>query len=838
MYDYKLISIAFFSILSSMLIADSPDWNAKIGQYSMGVVTNINLGCGGEAQSGPYTIAAFINGEVRGVGSNGFVLVYSDTPSGDAVTFQVYDAATDEILDIDGGMIFDSQNTSATVDIEPDGYGNADGDMFCDDEDPCPNTYQTTLGDRDGDGIDDACDQWPDIDNRNDSDGDGIPDEADDDDCGCTHPTDVILVCQNGVDVRVNCSALSSPGVVCGPCNTCAFSACEDGDPCTSGETWNDDCTICSGGVVTDADGDGVCDGLDQCPGKDDNRDFDGDGTPDGCDNDPACTTCDVDNLGNIQLCHIYPNGTYATFKANCNELDDLFDNEGNFKNQDDHCGPCTCASIDDVDTDGDGVCDSMDDCPDNPDLQKKGNCSCEDEDDNGDGMADSCIRSICSASGDSEYEWIASIAIDNQSVTEGDNPGFVHHGETKAIFTNRNQTVNFTITPTCLGMDCHLSYAIYADWNGDRDFDDKGEFVAQHRGDGGFSGQFFIPAEASSDAIIRVIVDYGRITGPCDDHIEGEVEDLMLSFEEDCEMLAESFMYDEDSNISGQGNNDHWNSLWSQDESSIGISQMLAQSLYHPDIHSNGQKLGILNIANSAHSISREVTLAYPIAINFLYMRSGGKGSFTFALGDQSMVIHINESGQISLNGVTGTEVIEMNRVYRFLIQMKRGEDDQSIVSLTYSSDKMDDESSTISTTSTFPNKQNKLIITTQNSDDFLPIAQYLDEIRISCSLDKITAYNSVVKEHKVASLAKMNNLDVQVFPNPVIDQNLKVKIQNQIYFNGQLELLSMDGRKVLSQPIISGFDTLNVYGLPKGVYLLIIRSSRQQVQRTVVVQ
>ena len=839
--DMKTINIILtlsFCLIYSELIADPPSWTATTGQYSMGVVTEIDLGCGGEAQSGPYTIAAFIDGVVRGVGDGGFVIVYSDSPSGDNVTFQVYDAATDEVLSIGAGITFNSFNTNATVTIEPNNNGNADGDMFCDDEDPCPNTYSNVIGDRDGDGVDDACDQWPDIDNRNDSDGDGIPDEVDDDDCGCTHPTDVILVCQNGVDVRVNCSALSSPGVVCGPCNTCAFSACEDGDPCTSGEIWNDDCTICSGGVVTDADGDGVCDGLDQCPGKDDNRDFDGDGTPDGCDNDPACTTCDVDDLGNIQLCHIYPNGTYASFKANCNDLDDFFDNEGNFKNDQDHCGPCTCASIGDVDSDGDGVCDSKDECPDNPNLQKTGNCSCMDEDDNGDGTADSCNRSICTTSGNTEYEWIASIMIDNQTVQESDNNGFMMHGESKAILTTRNQAVLFDIKPTCLGMDCHLSYAIFADWNGDKDFDDEGEFVARHRGNGGFSGQFVIPADAVANARIRVIVDYGRITGPCDDHIEGEVEDLMLSFEEDCEVMVESFMYDEDSHLNGQGNSSEWNSSWTQDENSIGISQMLSQSLYHPDIQSNGQKLGILNIANSSHSITRELKLSYPTIIQFLYMRGGGKGTFDFTLEDQTLSIHIGDDGQVYLNGEVGSERIEMNRVYRFLIEIRRGADDQAVITLTYGYDSLDGKSSTIFAHSKMPTQQNKLIISTQNSDNFLPIAQYLDELRISCSEDRLAELNSTLKKEKASSLAKKNELNVQVFPNPVINQDINVKIDNQVFFNGHLELINMDGRKVFSKPIISGFDALNTDGLQKGVYLLVIRSSRQVAQKTVVVQ
>ena len=59
---------------------------------------------------------------------------------------------------------------------------------------------------------------------------------------------------------------------------------CNDGDVCTTGEIYDSNCS-CSGGVFQDADGDGVCDANDICPGGDDNIDTDGDGIPDFCDN-------------------------------------------------------------------------------------------------------------------------------------------------------------------------------------------------------------------------------------------------------------------------------------------------------------------------------------------------------------------------------------------------------------------------------------------------------------------------------------------------------------------------------------------------------------------------
>ena len=76
---------------------------------------------------------------------------------------------------------------------------------------------------------------------------------------------------------------------------------CDDGDTCTTGETYNSSCN-CSGGVSVDSDGDGVCDVLDICEGHDDNIDSDGDGIPDGCD-DNNCMQSST-NFAENQLAH------------------------------------------------------------------------------------------------------------------------------------------------------------------------------------------------------------------------------------------------------------------------------------------------------------------------------------------------------------------------------------------------------------------------------------------------------------------------------------------------------------------------------------------------------
>jgi hypothetical protein len=71
---------------------------------------------------------------------------------------------------------------------------------------------------------------------------------------------------------------------------------CDDGDLCTINEIFDSNCQ-CSGGVYTDSDNDGTCDGLDQCPGFDDAIDSNNNGVPDGCD---LCDDYIIENTNSI----------------------------------------------------------------------------------------------------------------------------------------------------------------------------------------------------------------------------------------------------------------------------------------------------------------------------------------------------------------------------------------------------------------------------------------------------------------------------------------------------------------------------------------------------------
>jgi len=164
--------------------------------------------------------------------------------------------------------------------------------------------------------------------------------------------------------------------------------ACNDGNGCTINDQWNPACQcvgtpltcndnngcttdLCVGGTcihtaLPDTDGDGICDGLDNCPGV-----AGAIGSP--CtDNDP-CTTNDAlnawcqctgapvpDNDGDgscniIDPCPNGPNpGAACDDGSACTVSDAIGSN-------------CQCVGTPLPDSDGDGVCDGQDSCPNTP---------------------------------------------------------------------------------------------------------------------------------------------------------------------------------------------------------------------------------------------------------------------------------------------------------------------------------------------------------------------------------------------------------------------------------------------------------------------------------------
>ncbi len=108
--------------------------------------------------------------------------------------------------------------------------------------------------------------------------------------------------------------------------------SCDDGSPCTENDIYDANCNCV--GTFVDSDNDTVCDAYDRCPGFDDFLDTNFNEIPDDCE----CAIGDPCDDGDI-----------------CTD-GDVYDNF------------CNCIGTLTADTDGDGICDTLDQCNGSPD--------------------------------------------------------------------------------------------------------------------------------------------------------------------------------------------------------------------------------------------------------------------------------------------------------------------------------------------------------------------------------------------------------------------------------------------------------------------------------------
>ena len=196
---------------------------------------------------------------------------------------------------------------------------------------------------------------------------------------------------------------------------------------------------------LPDADGDGVADDEDICPGGDDNVDTDGDGLPDFCD---TCSggddNIDTDGDGVPDFCDICADGddTVDTdgdgIPDDCDTCPNDADNDAD---GDGVCGDVDLCSGDDSsgDSDDDGICDDTDMCfGDNVTGDVDGDGVCNDQDlcAGDDATGDSDMDGICDsddqclgddATGDSDGDLVCDdldqcIGDDASGDTDGDN--------------------------------------------------------------------------------------------------------------------------------------------------------------------------------------------------------------------------------------------------------------------------------------------------------------------------------------------------------------------------------------------------------------------------------
>jgi len=146
---------------------------------------------------------------------------------------------------------------------------------------------------------------------------------------------------------------------------------------------------------------------------------------------------------------------------------------------------------------------------------------------------SNSTIIEYCGAIGrNTQYEWIETVEINNQTFNSGDNKGYGDFSETE-ITVPVGGTIPLAFTPGFGFFEYHENWQIWIDFNGDGDFEDEGEAAFLISGKGRVEGQIGIPSDAVlGKTRIRIAMKWGTLIEPCESFSWGEVEDYTLNLQ------------------------------------------------------------------------------------------------------------------------------------------------------------------------------------------------------------------------------------------------------------------------------------------------------------------
>ena len=268
------------------------------------------------------------------------------------------------------------------------GQADSDGDCMGNACDAEPDDYDPTVPDGDGDGIGDPCDNCPDLFNpeQADPDNDRLGDVCD----NCSHEWNPDQTDSDG-------DCVGCEGDFCNGCGDACDGTFDDVDG--DGVYEGDNCLFVPNSDQADADGDGIGDVCDNCPHdyNPNQTDDDGDGVGNPCDIytdfNCLCMGSDQDSCESLLGCWWCAaegscRGDKSCWVCGNGAVDgDEECDDGNTVDGDGCSSTCTIEETP-PDSDGDGVSDSNDNCPDvaNPD----------EADSDGDGIGDACDTAVC----------------------------------------------------------------------------------------------------------------------------------------------------------------------------------------------------------------------------------------------------------------------------------------------------------------------------------------------------------------------------------------------------------------------------------------------------------
>lgn len=134
---------------------------------------------------------------------------------------------------------------------------------------------------------------------------------------------------------------------------------------------------------------------------------------------------------------------------------------------------------------------------------------------------------SYCTASGtNSSYEWIQKVILGSINNTSGNNGGYANYTNLSTNIT-AGSAYTINLTPGFAGAAYTEYWRVWIDYNGDLDWADAGEQVAQGTGSSVVNLSFTVPAGTPNGTKrMRIAMKYGGYAGACGTFTYGEVED------------------------------------------------------------------------------------------------------------------------------------------------------------------------------------------------------------------------------------------------------------------------------------------------------------------------